>query len=376
MPNALQGMSIRSVAAFAPPDRKSNDWITDRLRLERTNYRDQLGRELTKEEGEAFDTNDRWIRRYIGFTERRFATPGEGTIDLAAKATNLLVRGGLDPSTIDYIIVATVTPSYLNSPPDPALLQHALGILEETDGQPHPLGGATVSLACSSWVSGLGLCYGLIRSGLARRVLLIGADTMSTTINWRDRAFATVLGDAGTATLLEAVPAEEDWFSPEGFWSWLGGSHAETIITRVGGSRQPLRHSDDVVAYRNCLSMDGRQVKELIVPFVGGPAALAALAKAGLSFGDLELAVLHEANLTLNAKIVESWRTLGFAGDVLDAGGLFGNTTSASIPLVLALHASQLTIGRRFGLFGFGGGLSAAFALGQVKHPFTAFTDI
>lgn len=375
MSTAPKGMAIRSVAAYAPPDRKTNDWIADRLRLARTSYRDQLGRDLTDDESESFMTNDRWIRRFIGFSERRFVADGEGTIDLAVNAAKLLIRGGLDPSTIDYVVFSTVTPSYLNSPPDAALLQHALGIPEESGGNPHALGGATVSLACSSWVSGLGLSYGLIRSGMAQRVLLIGADAMSTTINWRDRAFATVLGDAGTATLLESVPEEEDWFSPQGFWGWLGGSHADTIITPAGGSRVPL-HPDDVVAYRNCLSMKGRLVKELIVPFVGGPAVIAALTKAGLSFSDIELAVLHEANLALNAKIIESWRTQGFGGTVLDAGGLFGNTTSASIPLVLALHASQLTVGRRFGLFAFGGGLSAAFALGQVKHPITAYTDI
>lgn len=369
------GMAIRRIAAYAPPNRVSNTWIADRLRLERTRYRDQLGRDLDPEEAKDFETNDRWIQRFIGFKERRIVSPGEGTIDLAARATKLLVRAGLDPTTIDHIIFSTVTPSYLNSPPDPALLQHALGIPESVDGQPHELGGATVSLACSSWVDGLFQAYGLIRAGLVQRVLLIGADTMSSTINWRDRAFATVLGDAGTATELVAVPADQDWFAPTAFWNWLGGSQAETIITPAGGSRSPLQ-SGDVERYRHCLTMDGQAVRELIVPFVGGPAVDAALAKSGLALSDLDLAALHEANLVLNGKIVEAWRSRGFVGQVIDAGGMFGNTTSATIPLALALNGAELAVGKRFGLFGFGGGFSVCIAIGRIASPVVVLTDI
>ncbi|MBI4414941.1 MAG: hypothetical protein HY566_01740 [Candidatus Kerfeldbacteria bacterium] len=375
---AGNGMAIKSIAAYAPPDVKSNDWVAAQLLLEKVRYQERLVRQLTAEEDKAFETSDRWIRRFIGFTERRFVAQGEGTIDLAVRAAQLLLQSGsLDPSQVDAIVFATVTPSYHNSPPDAALLQQAMGIPEYVHGQPHELYGVDVSLACSSWVAGVRLAYALIKSNQAKRVLLIGSDAMSTTINWRDRAFATVLGDAGTAMELIAVPEDEDWFSPAGgFWSWLGGSQAETIITPQGGSRDPLRKAEELLDYRNRLTMDGRIVKELIVPFIGGPGVDAALRKAGLTLADLDVAVLHEANLVLNAEILKAWRERGFRGTVLDAGGRYGNTTSASIPLALALHPEALTVGSRFLLFGFGGGFSATSAIGTIKSPITVVTDV
>jgi 3-oxoacyl-[acyl-carrier-protein] synthase III len=122
--------------------------------------------------------------------------------------------------------------------------------------------------------------------------------------------------------------------------------------------------------------MDGPAVRKHLVPFVGGPAIEAALAKAGWRMDEIDIATLHEANLTLNASIVEQWRERGFRGRMLDAGGRFGNTTSASIPLALALNAGELAVGRKFGLFGFGGGLSASFAFGIVRHPLHATTNV
>jgi 3-oxoacyl-[acyl-carrier-protein] synthase-3 len=317
------------------------------------------------------------VRRFIGFTERRFCGEGEGTIELATRAARLLFeRSGQDPNGIDAIIVASVTPSHLYSPPDAALLQHELGIPVWNGPVPREIKGADVSLACSSWVTSLMISYSLIRAGMARRILLVGADRMSAAINWRDRSFATVLGDAGTAALCVAVPEAEDWFAPSHFWSWLDGGHANIILTPAGGSRRPAPTTQEIVAGRHRLAMDGADVREVLVPFTGGPAMDAALAKAGWRFEDLDLVTLHEANLTLNASIVKMWRERGFRGRVLDAGGRFGNTTSASIPLALALNAAELSIGRRFGLVGFGGGLSASLALGTFRHALPSWTDM
>lgn len=88
---------------------------------------------------------------------------------------------------------------------------------------------------------------------------------------------------------------------------------------------------------------------------------------------DLDLVAMHEANRTLNASIIDLWRGRGFTGRVLDAAGRFGNTTSATIPLALTLNPEQLQMGKRFGLFAFGGGLSASFALGTIRHPLPTF---
>ena len=370
------GMRLDGIAAYAPEQVWNNNRIAARLRLERMRSRGTGNGDLSPEEAKLFETSDRWVRRFIGFTERRFTAEGEGTIDLAARAArHLLERSGVDASDIDAIVFGSVTPSYLYSPPDAALLQHELGIPVWQGPAPREIVGADVSLACSSWSTSLMFCYALIRAGLARRVLLIGADRMSAAINWRDRSFATVLGDAGTATLCTAVPESEDWFSPSQFWSWLDGSQAEAILTPAGGSKRPAPSRREVEAGKHRLAMDGAAVRRILVPFMGGPAIDAALAKAGWSLEDLDLVTLHEANLTLNGSIVKMWRERGLRGRVLDAGGRFGNTTSASIPLALALNPEELSVGRKFGFFGFGGGLSACFAFGTIRHPLPTWSN-
>jgi 3-oxoacyl-[acyl-carrier-protein] synthase III len=377
----LQGMRLDGISAYAPEQVWSNARVAARLRLERmrlsARQRSQGLGPLSAEHEKLFQTSDRWVRRFIGFGERRFTNEGEGTIDLATRAARLLFDGlRVKPTEIDAIIVASVTPSYLYSPPDAALLQQELGIPVWNGGVPRELKGADVSLACSSWVASLTLCYALIRSGLARRVLLIGADRMSAAINWRDRSFATVLGDAGTATLCSAVPASEDWFAPTQFWSWLDGGHSGIILTPAGGSRDPSPGPDLLEAGAHRLAMDGAAVRKILVPFVGGPAMDAALLKAGWTLDQFDSVTLHEANLVLNASIIQMWRERGFRGEWLTAEGRFGNTTSASIPLALALNAAKLETGKKFGWFGFGGGLSASFAFGTVRHAFPAWTNL
>ena len=381
MSSSVHGMRLDAISAYVPEEVWSNVRVAARLRLERMQLSARAsttgGGQLSPEEAKLFQTSDRWVRRFIGFSERRFCREGEGTIDLAARAARqLFERSGLASADVDAIVVGSVTPTYLYSPPDAALLQHELGIPVWQGSVPREMVGADVSLACSSWVASLTLCYALIRSGMARRILLIGADRMSATINWRDRSFATVLGDAGTATLCTAVPESEDWFAPAQFWNWLDGSHGDIIRTPAGGSRCPSPTPQEIEAGRHRLAMDGAAVRKVLVPFTGGPAMEAGLAKAGWRFDELDLVALHEANLTLNASIVKMWRDRGFRGQVLDAGGRFGNTTSASIPLAVALHPEDLSIGRRFGLIGFGGGLSAGLVFGTIRHRLPTWTNL
>jgi len=375
------GMRIAAISAYAPRYRVSNKKIAARLRLERmrvnASSRDNGHGGLGPKERKLFATSDRWIQRFIGFKERRFAPEGEGTIDLAARAALLLLNEtGLKTSSLDGIVFGTVTPSHLNSPPDSALLQDRLGIPPYENGEPREFYCIDSSLACSTWVACLRQAYLLISSGAARNLLVIGADKMSDAINWQDRAFATVLGDAGTAIWCSAVPEDEDWFGPRNFWSWASGRDADIIVTPKGGSKDPITAFDDVTSYRNRLTMDGAMVKELIVPLVGGPGARAALAKAGWKMSSIDLASLHEANLVLNQGIIKQWQQEGFQGEVLDAGGMYGNTTSATIPLALALHADALQVGRRFIWAAFGGGLSTNIALGQIRHEIKTVTSV
>ncbi|MFZ6035802.1 MAG: 3-oxoacyl-ACP synthase III family protein [Patescibacteria group bacterium] len=376
------GMRINAIAAYLPPYLVSNALTAARLRLERgrvNRQRKSAGlASLTSDEAKEFTTNDRWIQRFIGFHNRRFILDGEGTIDLAARAGQLLFSQlKIDPDAIDAICFGRVTPSYLYSPPDAALLQEALGIPSQRDGMPRELYGLDGSLACSTWPAMLQAVYARIRSGMSKNVLLVGADAMSTTINWRDRAFATVLGDAGTVAWCSAVPEEEDWFSPTQFWSWMDGAYAHVIETPCGGSRRPLRTADELIQYQNRLAMNGRVVKDLFVPFMSGPGIDAILTKAGWSLEDIDFATMHEANRAqINGPIVASWKKRGFRGEVLDADGQIGNTTSASIPAAVTMHPQQMVPGKRFIWVGFGGGASASSALGTVRHPIELICNI
>ena len=123
-------MRLDGLSAYAPDEVWSNARVAARLRLERMHVRSRAsgngGGALTPEQAKLFETSDRWVRRFIGFSERRFCREGEGTIDLAARAARqLFERSGRTPADVDAIIVGSVTPSYLYSPPDAALLQRS-----------------------------------------------------------------------------------------------------------------------------------------------------------------------------------------------------------------------------------------------------------
>ena len=126
MSSAIHGMRLSGLSAYAPEYVLSNARVAARLRLERMRTRAAGEADLTPEEAKLFETSDRWVRRFIGFTERRFTAEGEGTIDLATRAARQLFDlSGTSPADVDAILFASVTPSYLYSPPDAALLQIA-----------------------------------------------------------------------------------------------------------------------------------------------------------------------------------------------------------------------------------------------------------
>lgn len=382
----MPGMRIAGISAHAPKNVFTNEDIASRLRvqmeIEDAKKRNVTGTGLTDDEKSVFTTGDRWIRRFIGFTGRRFASEGEGTIDLAEKAAkNLLTGLDFDPRLIDGIVFGTVTPSYKNSPPDANLLQYRLGIPTHQAGRANCVFGIDTSLACCTWVESLALAYALIRSGMCKSLLLIGADTMSVTINWKDRAFASVLGDAGTATLCIAVPDEEDWFSPNRFFSYMDGQHWQAIISPKGGSKDPATSPEDIEEFRDRLGMDGALVKELVLVTIGGQMMDDVLEQIGWNYSELDLASFHEANLAqLVRPIVEIWRAKGFKGQVLDANGEFSNTTSASVPLALAKNGKVLQKAsnppKKAIWVAMGGSLTAAIAAPEMKHDLPTFFDV
>jgi 3-oxoacyl-[acyl-carrier-protein] synthase-3 len=280
--------------------------------------------------GARLDTSDAWIVERTGIRERRV---GGTTSSLAIEAgRRALDCAGLGPEDIDAVVLATTTPDAL-VPGTSATVQDALGIT----------GGAfDLNAACSGFVYGLVTTAGLLAVG-ARRILLIGADTLSRITDWDDRTMAVLVGDGAGAVVAEAVEG------PGSLLSWN---------LNADGSLRHLLKCD----HGGYLFMDGKEVFRKAVRVVV-ESAERALADAGLTIDDVDLLVPHQANLRI---IQAACARLGVpeerAAVVIDR---YGNTSSASIPLALvdAIDAGRVQPGHHLLLTGFGGGMTWASAV-------------
>jgi 3-oxoacyl-[acyl-carrier-protein] synthase-3 len=233
------------------------------------------------------DTSDEWITERTGIKERRIAGPGEATSDLSARAARIaLDRAGLRADQLDAIVVATCTPDHL-FPSTACLVQKALGV-------PHAI-AFDVSAACSGFIYGLAVVNGLIATGTAKTVLLIGADTLSRFTDWTDR---------GTCVLVRRRSGGVD---PDRHGRSLGpvvggvvGGRGAGDILEIpgGGSRHPLAKPEEAASFPPVIKMEGKEVfKHAVTRMI--EAALAALERAGRTPGDLTLLIPHQANLRI-----------------------------------------------------------------------------
>jgi 3-oxoacyl-[acyl-carrier-protein] synthase-3 len=233
------------------------------------------------------DTTDEWITERTGIKERRIADPGEATSDLSTQAARqALERANLRPDQLDAIVVATCTPDHL-FPSTACLVQKNLGI---------PACMAfDVSAACSGFIYGLAVVNGLIATGVAKTVLLIGADTLSRFTDWTDRGTCVLFGDGAGAVILGAAEGPSDLLS---LHLSADGSKGSVLEIPGGGSRHPLANPEEAQAYPPLIKMEGKEVfKHAVTRMV--EAAVAALEKAALSPQDLTLLIPHQANLRI-----------------------------------------------------------------------------
>lgn len=330
-----------------------------------------------KRRWEQFETSDEWIFDHTGIRERRIADPGVATSDLAAVAGRMAMQvAGWSTEDVDCIIVATVLGDYQTTPPTVAIVQEKLGIPASDERGMREIEGFDVSCACSSVGKALKIGYTLIRAGMARRVLVIGADVMSRTVNIYSRSPYAILGDAGGAIALEMVEGDQDAFlGPQGFLSGLDGSLAELIITQYGGTRHPIDKSTVIVNpfhQGHRMLMVGPEVKKravrLLCGFLQQPGIIwQALIRAGIPLSAIKFLALHQANARINEPVVKKLvehEEDPFVGVAYSNIERFGNTTSASIPLVLfdAWQDGALTPGDLVFQLVFGGGFSWATA--------------
>jgi 3-oxoacyl-[acyl-carrier-protein] synthase-3 len=234
------------------------------------------------------DTSDEWITERTGIKERRIAAPTEATSDLSTQAAReALERAHLQPDQLDAIIVATCTPDHL-FPSTACLVQKNLEV-------PTCI-AFDVSAACSGFIYGLAVANGLISTGVAKTVLLIGADTLSRFTDWTDRGTCVLFGDGAGAVILQ----KEDTAPSHLLSLHLSAEGQKGDILKIpgGGSRHPLGNPDLAREFPPLIKMEGKEVfKHAVTRMV--EAAQSALEKAGLTPADLALLIPHQANLRI-----------------------------------------------------------------------------
>ena len=294
---------------------------------------------------EGLDTDDAWIRSRTGIAQRHVAEPGVGTGDLATEAGARALKAS-GSTAADAVIVATMTPDR----PCPATAPVVAARLGLGSGLAFDL-----NAACSGFVYGLAAAVGLVEAGVAQRVLLIGADVMTRTVDPTDRNTAVLFGDGAGAVVLGRGTSTTQHGAVGPFDLGGDGDLASLLHIPAGGSLRPADHQsiDDRAHF---LQMDGKEVyRQAIAGMVAS--STRALERAGLSSADVDHLVAHQANARILAAVADR---LGIAVQRRVCNvDRYGNTTAASIPLALAdLAASGVQPGARVLLTAFGAGLS------------------
>lgn len=297
------------------------------------------------------DTSDEWIRARTGIRERRIAAPHETTCSLAVQAANrALERAGVGADQVDLIITATCTPDYANMPSTASLVQEALGATRA--------GAFDLNAVCSGFLYGLTTGSQFVLSGAFRNVLVIGAEVFTRILDWEDRSTCVLFGDGAGAVLLQ--PTDQ----PGGLLSFeLGsdGAGACHLYVPAGGTRRPTS-AETVAERQHYVRMNGKEVFRFATTIVP-ESVTRSLEKAGLTPGDIDLLVPHQANVRI---IDAAVKRLGIDEEAVFSNvQRYGNTSAASIPIALseALDEGRISAGDTVVLVGFGSGLSWASAV-------------
>jgi len=301
-------------------------------------------RVFTNKDLEQFvDTTDEWIVERTGIRERRFATKEQALTDIALPAAQkALDDAGVDPASIDLIVVATVTPDMM-FPTSSALLADSLGM---------PDAAAYDLLAgCTGFMYALAQAYSMVSSGLSKRALVVGGDVLSKILDWTDRSTLVLFGDGAGAVVVERV--DEGGFL--GFELGADGGGGENLWLPGSGSR----HFEDA---DKLVKMNGREVFKFATRVMVS-SAQKVLAECGKTVDDIDVYVPHQANKRIIDYAVGK---LGIPeAKVVVNVDRYGNTSSGSIPLALADAAAdgRLREGELVLMTGMGAGLTWGSAL-------------
>ncbi len=268
------------------------------------------------------DTTNEWILQRTGIRERHIVEPGTGTSDIAEPAARAAIaEAGLTPADIGFIVVGTTTPDTV-FPSTACTLQAKIGAVNAW--------GYDLGAACSGFTYALTAGFQLVATGAVEHALVIGADVMSSIIDYTDRATCILFGDGAGAVVLSAAAEGEP--SIIDFEHVVDGTGGHALCMPAGGSRLPASH-ETVDGRLHYVKQDGQAVFKFAVKMTE-EIATRLLRRQGLTPADLDLFVSHQAN----RRIIEAaTHRLGVdPSKVVINLDRYGNTTAATIPLALA----------------------------------------
>jgi 3-oxoacyl-[acyl-carrier-protein] synthase III len=279
-------------------------------------------RQLTNADLERLvDTTDEWILQRTGIRTRHIVDPGVGTSDLSKEAAvKAIAQAGLTPADIDFIVVGTTTPDMV-FPSTACLVQTKIGAKNAW--------GFDLMAACSGFTYALTTAAKMVESGASRHALVIGADAMSTIIDYTDRTTCVLFGDGAGAAVVEAT--DDDGVGFIDFENYVDGSGGQALCMPAGGSLRPASH-ETVDQRLHYVKQDGQTVFKFAVRNTE-EACRRVLDRNGVTPNEIDLFVSHQANRRIITSAAEK---LGLAPEkVIINIEKYGNTTAGTIPLAL-----------------------------------------
>ena len=291
------------------------------------------------------DTSDEWIRSRTGITQRHVVGENEASTDISTRiAETLLEKRGISADEIDLIIVGTVTPDYF-TPSTAALVQKNIGASNAW--------GFDLSAACSGYIYGLETGATFIRSGQYNKVMVIGVDTMTSILDFKDRDTCVIFGDGGGGVILE--PTQNDTGILDSILH-MDGNGGEYLIVPGGGSRIPAT-VESVKSRQHFIKQDGKTVYKFAIRGMADVSE-EILSRNNLSGEDIALFIPHQANKRIIDAAAER---CGISSEkVLINIDRYGNTTAGTIPIAMneAVENNQIKDGDYILLASFGAGFT------------------
>jgi 3-oxoacyl-[acyl-carrier-protein] synthase-3 len=301
------------------------------------------------------DTNDEWIVSRTGIRERRVAAANETTASMGAVAGLRAIRAaGIDPDEIDLILLATLTPDYW-MPSTAALVKEAIGNTRAA--------AMDVAAACSGFVYGFATAQAWIAGGLAKHVLVIGAELLTRFLDYSDRSTCILFGDGAGAAVLSASTEPGGGLGIELTTEPQG---AYMIWLPAGGAKSPPS-AETIARGEHFIRMEGKETYRFATKTLAST-ALESVRKSGLTPDDIKLFIPHQANIRIIEAVAKG---LNLSMDRMYVNlDRYGNTSAASVPIAMAeaVNEGRVKVGDRITIVAFGAG----FTSGAVTIQWTA----